>query len=219
MNRALIIFTRVPEAGKTKTRLMPYLSGEDCKEIHTAFIKDIVRKQKGIKADCFVWFTPAEKETEIRELIPGAKGYVPQSGENLGERMKRAFDTVFDMGYESAVLTGTDIPQLCREDYEAAFQTLQSHDIAISPTEDGGYYLIGMNRTEDIFKVEHYGTNTVWEDTVRNISEKGLRAGYGKVYRDIDTKEDLEAFAGQLREGEVYAPATEEWLNGKLYSL
>ena len=37
----LIIFTRIPEAGKTKTRLQSKLSKEECANLHKCFLKDI----------------------------------------------------------------------------------------------------------------------------------------------------------------------------------
>ena len=58
MNKALILFTRVPIPGMTKTRLMPFLSGKECAELHTCFLKDIYEKAKQVEADLFVFFTP-----------------------------------------------------------------------------------------------------------------------------------------------------------------
>ena len=54
MKNALIIFTRVPVAGKTKTRLQPFLSGEECASLHQCFITDIMNKMKQTSADLFV---------------------------------------------------------------------------------------------------------------------------------------------------------------------
>lgn len=210
--QAVILFTRVPEAGKTKTRLMPYLTGEECKELHMAFLKDIRMALQSVQADRYVFFTPPEKEAEIRELLPDMEGYYPQSGDTLGDRMQQAFEEIFRKNYQKAVLTGTDIPQLTAADYEEAMKLLDTNDVVISPTEDGGYYLIGMKAAEDIFDVPHYGTNTVWEDTVANIEKRGRKAGFGNSHLDIDTKEDLEVFTKRLEEGKVSAPHTEAWL-------
>ena len=41
MRQALILFTRIPVPGKTKTRLMPYFSPKQCAQLHTCFLKDI----------------------------------------------------------------------------------------------------------------------------------------------------------------------------------
>ena len=46
MKDALILFTRVPIPGQTKTRLMPFLTGEECARLHACFVKDIYEKSK-----------------------------------------------------------------------------------------------------------------------------------------------------------------------------
>ena len=219
MNNAVIIFTRVPEPGKTKTRLMPFLSGEECSSVHKAFLKDLLRNKKRIEADWFVSFTPAEKEEEIKKYIPNATGYFPQIGENFGIKMENAFRNVFEKGYKKVILTGTDIPQINETDYEKAFLQLDQADIVMNPTADGGYYLIGMKKIEDVFAIPYYGTNTVWENTIENIKEKGLVLDCGRKLRDIDTKEDLEYLQILLKRKEAEAPATEEWLNERMYPL
>ena len=54
MKQALILFTRIPVPGKTKTRLMPYFSPKQCAQLHTCFLKDISEQCRKVKADCFV---------------------------------------------------------------------------------------------------------------------------------------------------------------------
>ena len=88
MEQAIVIFTRVPEAGKTKTRMMPHLTAGQCKKLHTYFLKDIRKECEKTGADIFVCYTPngEENETEIKAILGKEKGYFPQKGETLGER-------------------------------------------------------------------------------------------------------------------------------------
>ena len=71
MKDALILFTRVPIPGQTKTRLMPFLTGEECARLHACFVKDIYEKAKQVDADIFVFFTPRneKKASTARFLI------------------------------------------------------------------------------------------------------------------------------------------------------
>ena len=69
MSRALIIFTRVPVPGQTKTRLMPYLSGQMCARLHTCFLKDIAGECGKVSADVFVYYTPEDKKGILREIF------------------------------------------------------------------------------------------------------------------------------------------------------
>lgn len=214
MKNALIIFTRVPVAGQTKTRLMPYLTGEECKRLHECFLKDLFWKVKELYVDIFVFFTPEDKEGMLRSIIGEEIIIFPQYGENLGERMKNAIATVLRKGYEKAVLIGTDIPQIEVEIFAQAFDSLNDSDIVIHPTFDGGYYLIGMKKNYDsIWKIERYGTNTVIQDTLSHMQREHLKVAVGKRYYDIDDRVDLKNLYEDIRKGTIVnCPVTSEYL-------
>ena len=206
MRRAIILFTRVPIPGQTKTRLMPFLRGEDCAALHSEFIRNASYACRGVDAELLVYYTEGHDHTPkdgvnlLKKLIKDAKGFYPQKGEGLGERMSQAFAESFAMGYERALLVGTDIPQISADIFRKAFQQLDRCDVVINPTEDGGYYLIGLKEAlDDIWEVPHYGTNTVFQDTLCQLEKAGLNVCEGQRLRDIDTKEDLLAWYGANR--------------------
>ena len=105
MEQAIILFTRVPVAGQTKTRLMPLLSGEDCAALHSGFIRSAARTCQGVDADLLVYYAlpqgahpSGERKNAgacigtLAKLAKGSKGFYPQKGEGLGERMSQAFE-------------------------------------------------------------------------------------------------------------------------------
>lgn len=218
MKNALIIFTRVPVAGQTKTRLMPYLTGEECKSLHESFLKDLFCKVKAVNADVFVFFTPEDKEGLLRETVGEEIVGVAQHGQDLGERMKNAIGMVLKKGYEKAVLIGTDIPQIEAETLEQAFISLDDNDIVIHPTYDGGYYLIGMKKEyESIWKIERYGTNTVIEDTLSHMKREELLVAVGKQYYDIDDRDDLMSLYKDIEKGQIInCPVTAQYIKNNL---
>lgn len=218
MKQALIIFTRVPIPGKTKTRLMPFLSGVECAGLHQSFITDIFKKMKQVHADLFVFYTPEDEENLLKTIVTEDILLYPQKGENLGVRMKRAIGDVLQKGYEKVLLIGTDIPQMSPEAIEEAFASLDEKDIVINPTLDGGYYLIGMKKEYDsIWNVERYGTNTVIHDTLNHMKKEKLTVAKGQVYFDVDDKEDLLHLYKEVKEGTIHnCPVTEEYLKGIL---
>ena len=69
MKDALILFTRVPIPGQTKTRLMPFLTGEECARLHACFVKDIYEKAKQVDADIFVFFTPKDEKKLLQQVL------------------------------------------------------------------------------------------------------------------------------------------------------
>lgn len=191
MKRAVICFTRVPKPGVTKTRLLPILQPEQCVQLHWSFLKDLAEVYRRMDAHLFVAYTPDADWELLKSVFPPA-GYIPQKGKDLGEKMYRAIRKVMDLGYESVVLTGADLPLLTKSHLESGFAALEEHDIAIGPTSDGGYYLIGMKKPhKEVFRVEGYGGASVFENTVCAAVTAGLTVGNAMLCDDVDTPEDL----------------------------
>lgn len=218
MNKALILFTRVPIPGATKTRLMPFLTGEECAQIHSCFVKDIYEKAKNVQADIFVFYTPKDEKHLLKQLLGEDAIYLPQHGTDLGEKMKNAIGVTLRLGYEKVILIGTDIPQIHPETLNNAFDNLDEKDIVIHPTFDGGYYLIGMKKEYDsIWKIERYGTNTVIYDTLQHMKAEKLSTSVGQMYYDVDDKEDLLHLYGDIKKGSVCnCPETMKYLEQNL---
>lgn len=191
MKKAVICFTRVPRPGVTKTRLLPVLTPEQCAGLHWSFLKDLAEIYRQTDAHLYVAYTPDSGWEQLKAVFPPA-GYIPQKGKDLGERMYRAIRKVMDLGYESVILTGADLPLLTKAHLDSGFDALEEHDIALGPTSDGGYYLIGMKKPhKEVFRVEGYGGSTVFENTLSAAKEAGLSVGLAQSCDDVDTPEDL----------------------------
>lgn len=200
MERAIILFTRIPVAGKTKTRMMPFLTPEECARLHGCFMKDIYEACKKVAADVVVFFAPEGEIRDLKSLLDEELEYFEQNGENLGIRMKKAIDQTLEMGYKETILIGTDIPQITPQILEKAFDGLKEAEVVIHPTVDGGYYLIGMKEAHDeVWEVERYGTNTVIQDTLAQMNRAGIKVKVGTACRDMDTKEDLKVLYQELQ--------------------
>lgn len=106
--------------------------------------------------------------------------------------MYRIIRKVLSLGYESVVLTGADLPLMTKAHLESGFAILEKQDIAIGPTPDGGYYLIGMKHPcREIFRIEGYGGASVFENTISAALAAGLTVGTALPCSDVDTPEDL----------------------------
>lgn len=195
MKRAWICMTRVPEAGRTKTRLMPLLSGEECAALHTAFLRDLAELSEEVNADFFVSYTPEGKGKErLREIFPAARELFAQEGEDLGARMHNAILRVLTMGYDACVLTGSDLPRMTAEQIESGFEALADADVALGPTADGGYYLVGMKKPcPAIFEQQTYGISTVFDATCEAAKRTGYIVAKALPCDDVDTPDELRA--------------------------
>ena len=199
--KAIIFFTRAPIAGRTKTRMQPYLSPDECAALHKAMIKDIYEECSKIQADIFVYYTPLEGLGRLYKLIGKESTYRLQKGADLGEKMCNAISEVLDLGYESCILIGSDIAELRKDHLNTAFNKLENADIVFGKTVDGGYYLVGMKKAvKEVFEVEQYGNSEVLASTLKKLSKLGLNVAYTKTLYDIDTKEDLALHRKRLRQ-------------------
>jgi len=201
MKKAIVIFTRVPEPGRTKTRLMPVWSGLQCARLHGCFLQDIYAQCKKVGADIYVFYTP-EGKTELLFPVFGAEvSYRLQAGKDLGERMQDAIGSVIADGYDACVLIGTDVPEISAGDIEDAFQQLKTKDAVFGPTMDGGYYLAAMCKLhEEVFAGKTYGHGSVLADAVHDLKKPGRGIGYvGRRY-DIDYPADLRNYSQRMRE-------------------
>jgi glycosyltransferase A (GT-A) superfamily protein (DUF2064 family) len=73
---------------------------------------------------------------------------------------------------------------------ENAFKLLESHEVVIGPANDGGYYLIGMNRMiSQVFKEKKWGSDSVLSDTLDDLH--AYRVGLLTEKNDIDDYQDL----------------------------
>ena len=194
MKKAIICFTRVPRPGQTKTRLMGLLSGKQCAELHWAFLKDLNRVYANLDADLFVFHTPDPDWAQLKPVFPDAKGFYPQLGEGLGEKMNNALNAVLAMGYGAVVLTGADLPAMTARHLESGFAALEHADVTLGPTSDGGYYLVGVKAPAPcLFENQTYGNGSVFDRTAAAAKNAGRTLAPALPCDDVDTPEDLRA--------------------------
>ena len=194
-DRCLAVFVRHPEPGKVKTRLAKAYGAPFAAELYGYFVDDLLKALAPGNYHLEIFFTPAEREMEIRQRFGNQFPYTPQRGEGLGNRMERAFRSCLAKEYSTAILIGSDFPDLTAEVIEQAFQALENgQEAVVGPAFDGGYYLIGFrSATFDpaVFNGMRWGENTVFEKTVNRLHARGYRVHLAPAWHDIDTEQDL----------------------------
>lgn len=191
MKNAVICFTRVPKPGKTKTRLMPCLTGVQCAGLHWAFLKDLAAIYTQADADLFVAYADDPDWESLKSVFPNAR-FFPQEGKDLGGKMNHALNAVLALGYEKVVLTGSDLPLMGTAHLQSGFHALENADIALGPTADGGYYLVGTTAPSPfLFENQTYGRGSVFENTAAAAAAAGKTVAAAMPCDDVDTPEDL----------------------------
>lgn len=186
----LVIFYRNPVKGKVKTRLAATVGAQMALEIFRMLSSHTLQISKELPVDKVVFYSDY---IETNDLWPDAVFQKAlQHGEDLGARMEHAFREGFAKGYNHICIVGTDCYELTGEIIDEAFRALKFADAVIGPAQDGGYYLLGMNKLfHDVFHNKRWSTPTVFRDTIQDFESLGLRYQRLILLRDIDTEDDL----------------------------
>jgi rSAM/selenodomain-associated transferase 1 len=196
----LIIFTRYPEAGLTKTRLIPALGPEAAADLQrrmTAHVAGQAGKLAKLRrAAVEVRFEGGTPES-MRSWLGDAFHYCRQGPGDIGARMQRALAASFSSGALRSVLIGSDIPDITVDILAIAFDRLRSEDLVLGPAKDGGYYLIGLRQAawsaaaDVLFTAMPWGSSQVLAATRKKIDALGYQAALLETLADIDRPEDL----------------------------
>jgi rSAM/selenodomain-associated transferase 1 len=190
--QALILFAKDPVAGQVKTRLSSLLDNSTTLSLYHHFLRDSIEKICSVTGvDRFIGIA-SDPQTSYFEDVSRSHPIqlFLQEGDNLGERMRRAFDDRFMEGYERVVIIGADSPTLPTAYIKQALQSQKK--VVIGPSTDGGYYLIGMqSKVTDIFEGVHWGSDQVLSETLGVLKGQRSEAELLPVWYDVDLPEDL----------------------------
>jgi uncharacterized protein len=196
LKETLIIFSRYPEPGKTKTRMIPVLGAEGAANLQRRLSENTLTKARTLsklrEIEIAVYFTGGSKilmETWLGKEL----NYYPQAEGDLGEKMRSAFADSFSQKSQRVVIIGIDCPSLDCYILETAFEALKNNDLVLGEAADGGYYLIGLSKLfPQLFMDINWGTSEVFSVTNRIAQQLNLAIAYLPILRDLDRPEDLE---------------------------
>ncbi|MEB3310653.1 MAG: TIGR04282 family arsenosugar biosynthesis glycosyltransferase [Snowella sp.] len=210
----LILFTRYPVPGQTKTRLIPLLGTEGAAQLQrqmTEFtLVNLYPLWQSANVEIFVYYSGGDRDlirawldpvieplnhplTRLNgELTSNHLRYQEQETGDLGQRMQGAFADAFRAGIERVVIIGTDCPGLTPALIQEALTALNNDEVVLGPAKDGGYYLIGLNRPLPmLFQNIPWGSDRVFAQTQAILEQHHLTYYVLKTLTDIDRPEDL----------------------------
>jgi uncharacterized protein len=209
---ALVVMAKAPRVGAVKTRLVPPLSGEQAAALNRCFLQDITRKIAAIHAESavhgFVAYTPVGEESAFDGLLPATFRLILQRGADLTERLIHIAEDLFAAGYSAVCLMNSDTPTLPPSVLNESVAAISSSDerVVLGPAEDGGYYLIGLKRSNRrLFEDIPWSTGVVLAKTLERAAESGLKVELLPAWYDVDDEPSLLRLIGELKDGEVVA--------------
>ena len=209
----LLVFARLPELGKVKTRLGASLGEEKALAVYEAMLRDLLHSigtsSPGTEIE-IVWAPTSAANGELLRRAFDDHVMAMQTGANLGDRLSMAFsERFFFHRADKIIAIGVDDPQLSREIVDHAFGLLDSCDWVIGPAHDGGYYLIGCRAAvfnPAIFRDMPWGSDSVLQMTIDRIRGWQNTTAMLPERYDIDVMEDLQRFANDNRDTDGELP-------------
>ena len=211
----LIIFTRYPEPGTTKTRMIPELGAEGAADLQRRMTDHLVAKVKTLieqRSLAVEIRFDGGNERLMRDWLGPSFTYGHQGQGDIGRRMERALVDGFQTGFTSIVIIGSDIPDISTAILDQAFEALKSNHLVLGPAGDGGYYLIGLRKTDadqaylELFEGIHWGSNQVLSQTIAAANHLGIGYVLLDTLKDVDRPEDLKIWDRAVRPKSNVAP-------------
>ncbi|MHC4085397.1 MAG: TIGR04282 family arsenosugar biosynthesis glycosyltransferase [Planctomycetota bacterium] len=216
----VLFFVKHPASGRVKTRLAEQIGRDVATDLYKSFVVDILTTLHSISVNFKIVFYPPDAEKKFQQWLGQEYSYVSQSGMDLGQRMKNAFLQAFNDGFDKVVLIGSDLPDLPAEYLELGFKALETNDVVLGPSSDGGYYLIGFAKEAflpDVFEPITWSSADVLEQTLNILKKHEHRVYLLPQWHDVDTLTDLSSLVRRNKNTAFQKSATICYLkDGKL---
>lgn len=180
-----VLFTRFPEAGKAKTRLIPAIGPKGAAEVHKILTERTVKTLKSSGCKIEIYYTGAS-QAAFRDWLGDDLVFVAQSDGDLTDRLLAALQPA------PVLFFGSDTPDLDKCHVEQAIAALQDYDVVVGPAEDGGYYCIGLNGAYHfLFEDIPWSTELVFSETIERVTAHELEYKLLDTLSDCDRPDDL----------------------------
>ncbi len=208
-DNVLLVFVKEPIAGTVKTRLTPPLSTAQARALYECFLEDgrsqCERIAAAIGADVWLFVSPASGMDFFQEWIrtrdPRGNWVLKAQIEGtLGDRLHAAFQEALAAGYRRAVVMGSDHPTLPDDYVRRAFSALERNAAVIGPSEDGGYYLLGLRDVRKEYFVDiPWSTEDVFQRSLAVLEQAHGAVEVLPVWYDVDDAQGLARLRRDLK--------------------
>jgi uncharacterized protein len=214
-NRTLVIMAKAPRVGCVKTRLADNFSSQAVTELYKCLLNDTIALAQALDhVDVAIMCPASDVEDLSRATAAKTVPIVPQSGQGLAAALVSVFAHFAASDHRRVIAFNSDSPHLPPSVLGDAFDVLETRDLVVGPTHDGGYYLVGAKASHpNLFTSDGMGTTNALEALLARARVLGLSAHLTDPFYDIDVAADLSRLALELEGLPGKAPSTAKWLS------
>lgn len=199
--RQLGIFAKYWQPGHVKTRLATGIGDGLASRVYQFCLSCLLERLSDFPDARSLWYAPPERQREFEQLAGGRYMCIPQGRGDLGARIHRYFTAALGEPQSRAVLVGSDSPNLPRAWIDQAFAALHEYDVVLGPSDDGGYWLVGMRgQVAPIFADIPWSTPEVWDATCRRLTALNATWTALPAWYDVDDEPSLARLRRELAE-------------------
>jgi hypothetical protein len=204
---------KAPKPGKVKTRLARCLPPQHVTSLYRCLLDDtlaLARSLAGVEVDIMC---PAADVHDLTCIAGDSVRVVTQQGEGLAAGLTSVFSYFAASGRKRVIAFDSDSPHLPASVLERAFDALETSDVVVGPTHDGGYYLVGAKASyPELFSGDSLGTANALQALMARAQSQQLSVRFTDPFYDIDEEADLIRLSAELRLAPGKAPKTAAWL-------
>ena len=190
MKQAIIIFAKNLIYGQVKTRLATTIGNDMALSVYQHLLHHTASVVNYLPIDKIVFYSTILEEEDLWNKEVYKKQL--QTGNDLGERMRNAFDYAFEQGNKEVAIIGTDCLEITSAIIMNAFAYLKNNDVVIGPASDGGYYLLAMKQAHHpLFQNIEWSTDEVLKMTLAICTQLNLTVHLLPQLSDVDNEHDL----------------------------
>jgi hypothetical protein len=205
---AVVVMAKAPREGFVKTRLTAAYPAREVVQLAECMLRDTLTLVQRLSGVHVAVMCPAEDVADIQARLPAGVQVVGQSGKGLAAALASAFDR-FVPDFRRVVAVDSDSPHLPLANLQSALELLETNELVVGPTEDGGYYLVGASALHPhLFELAPLGGASARDALLGSARALGLSVAFTQASYDVDLPADLRRLAAELRIEPTRAPRT-----------
>ena len=205
---AVVVMAKAPREGFVKTRLTGAYAPSDVVQLSECMLRDTLALARTLSRVHVAVMCPAKDVADVAARLPAGVDVAGQRGNGLAAALVSTFES-FVPDFRRVIALDSDSPHLPLAVLESAFELLETNDLVVGPTEDGGYYLVGASAAQPrLFDPAPLGTCNARDALLGNARAHGLSVAFTRPWYDVDLPADLRRLAAELRIDPARAPRT-----------